>query len=218
MNKLITISVSDSSVQYLCKKDKRLAKGIALVGDLQYYLHDDGFDFLIHEIIEQMLSVEAGRCIYDRLAKLCNDEITVDQINLLTDGEIRSTGTSNAKVQFIRNLTNAIERKELCLDSLKKMSDKEAMKALTAIKGIGNWTAKMYLIFVLDRPDILPFEDGAFMQTYRWLYKTDDTSPKSIKTKCAKWSPYSSIADRYCYRLLDEGYTKKEFHLYKQID
>lgn len=98
---------------------------------------------------------------------------------------------------------------------LPELDDESVIKQLTAIKGIGNWTAKMYLIFVLDRQDILPTEDVAFLQAYKWLYKTTDRSPASITNKCTKWKPYSSIAARYLYRALDSGLTKTEFHLYK---
>jgi DNA-3-methyladenine glycosylase II len=61
----------------------------------------------------------------------------------------------------------------------------------------------------------LPFEDGAFLQAYKWLYKTDEVSKEAIQKKCKKWKPYSSIASRYMYKALDSGLTKKEFHLYK---
>ena len=74
----------------------------------------------------------------------------------------------------------------------------------------------MYLIFVLDRQDILPYEDAAFIQSYEWMYKTKDKSMESITRKCKKWKPYSSIAARYLYRALDMGLTKKVFHLHKQ--
>ena len=73
----------------------------------------------------------------------------------------------------------------------------------------------MYLIFVLDRQDILPTNDAAFLQAYQWLYKTTDIRENEIKKKCKKWKPYSSIASRYLYRALDSGLTKQEFHLYK---
>lgn len=79
---------------------------------------------------------------------------------------------------------------------------------LVALRGIGNWTAKMYLLFVLNRTDILPYEDGAFLQAYRWLYQTQDTRPVSIKNHCKVWKPYESIAARYMYRLVDNCYTK----------
>lgn len=95
------------------------------------------------------------------------------------------------------------------------MNDADVMKNLTSLKGIGNWTAKMYLIFVLDRPDILPTEDVAFLQAYEWLYKTKDRSKESVEKRCKKWKPYSSVAARYLYRALDNGLTKEEFHLYK---
>lgn len=66
----------------------------------------------------------------------------------------------------------------------------------------------MYLLFVLNRSDILPYEDGAFLQAYRWLYQTEDVKPTSIKRHCLAWKPYESIASRFMYRLLDYGYTK----------
>ncbi|MCQ2195876.1 MAG: hypothetical protein MJZ28_13140, partial [Paludibacteraceae bacterium] len=67
---------------------------------------------------------------------------------------------------------------------------------------------------VLGRQDILPYEDGAFLQSYRWMYKTTDCAPQTIMKRCAKWKPYSSIASRFLYRALDMGLTKKEFHLF----
>ena len=98
---------------------------------------------------------------------------------------------------------------------MKNLSDQEIITQLTRFHGIGNWTAKMFLLFVLDRPDILPVEDGAFLQTYRWMYKTSDCSEKSVNKKCKKWKPYSSIASRYFYKALHMGLTKEEFHLFK---
>ena len=78
-----------------------------------------------------------------------------------------------------------------------------------------NGLQKCYLIFVLDRQNILPTEDAAFLQSYCWLYKVENPSKQDIIRKCAKWSPYASIASRYLYRALDLGPTKQEFHLYK---
>ena len=70
-------------------------------------------------------------------------------------------------------------------------------------------------MFVLNRLNILPTNDAAFIQSYKWLYKTNDISENSIRKKCNKWHPYSSIASRYLYQALDTGLTKEEFHLYK---
>lgn len=215
MQDLITLDMNTSSVQYLCKKDKRLAKVISMVGTITYTPYTDSYPFLVHEIIEQMLSIKAGQKIYARLKDLCNGDITPDIVASLSDEEIRSIGTSKSKVSYIRNITNAIVSRELDLGNLAQQTDVEVTDALTKIRGIGNWTAKMYLIFVLNRSDILPWEDGAFLQSYRWMYKTDDCSPKSVEQKCRKWKPYSSIAARFLYRALDAGLTKSAFHLFK---
>lgn len=212
----IVLDENSLSVQYLCEKDKRLAKVISMVGPIIYMPHnEDAYSFLIHEIIEQMLSIKVGQIIYGRLEDLCNGDITPERINALSDDEIRGTGTSSSKVRCIRNVTEAVLCGDLDLDRMDTLSDEEVICSLTKLHGIGNWTAKMFLIFALNRPDILPVEDGAFLQTYRWVYKTDNCSEKAVSKKCRKWKPYSSIASRFFYRALDVGLTKKEFHLFK---
>ena len=217
MEKCITIDLRNPKIQYLCERDKRLKKLISMVGPIQYTIRDsdDSYRFLIHEIIEQMLSVKAGNAIFNRLNSLCNEEITPEVVAGLSDAQIRSIGTSNTKVSFIRSITNSVLSGELNFPDLENMSDDEVLRTLISIRGIGTWTAKMYLLFVLNRENILPFEDVAFLQAYQWLYKTSDRSSNAVIKKCKKWSPYSSYAARYLYRALDTGLTKEEFHLFK---
>lgn len=215
MNNTITLTDSSPSIQHLCKRDKRLAKIIGMIGDISYKPYDDPFKFLVHEIIEQMLSVKAGRKISSRLEEMCNGAITPETINNFSANEIQAIGTSSAKAQYIKDLANSVVHKDLVFEILDSLPDKEIIKELTKLRGIGEWTAHMYLIFVLDRQDILPTTDVAFLQVYEWLYKTDDRSKTSVEKKCKKWKPYSSIAVRYFYHALDEGYTKEEFHLFK---
>lgn len=178
MSELITLNEESKAIQYLCKKDKRLAKVISMVGPINYCPYEDGFAFLVHEIIEQMLSIKAGAKIYARLEDLCNGKISVEAIDLRTDEQIRSIGTSSSKVAYIHGATEAVKSGIIDFSTLSLMNDTDVMKNLTSLKGIGNWTAKMYLLFVLDRPDILPTEDVAFLQAYEWLYKTKDRSKK----------------------------------------
>lgn len=215
MNNTITLTDSSPSIQHLCKRDKRLAKIIGMIGDISYKPYDDPFKFLVHEIIEQMLSVKAGRKISSRLEEMCNGAITPETINNFSANEIQAIGTLSAKAQYIKDLANSVVHKDLVFEILDSLPDKEIIKELTKLRGIGEWTAHMYLIFVLDRQDILPTTDVAFLQVYEWLYKTDDRSKTSVEKKCKKWKPYSSIAVRYFYHALDEGYTKEEFHLFK---
>ncbi len=216
MAQSIYLDFNSPSIKYLCSRDKRLAKVISMVGPISYCPHDsEPYAFLVHEIIEQMLSIKAGAKIYNRLVDLCNGSITPTTIHQLTDEQIKSIGTASSKVSYIRSLTTAIINGDLNLNVLEKSTDSEVYKTLTSLKGIGSWTAKMYLIFVLDRQDILPFEDVAFLQSYMWMYKTSDCTKNSVLKRCKKWSPYSSIAARYLYRALDLGLTKDTFHLYK---
>ena len=201
-------------INYLCKKDTRLAKVIKMVGNLRYDLVVDGYSFLVRVIIEQMLSAKVGKIIYLRLEKKCEGKVTSQSISNLSNENIREIGTSLAKVQYIRNLTEEITSKNLDLEQLKTMCDNDVCKKLMSIKGIGIWTAKMYLIFVLGRLDVLPYEDSAFLQSYKWIYKTNLVNTKDVIKKCKKWKPYSSIAARYLYKALDNGLTKKELDLY----
>ncbi len=213
---LITLDKRSAEIQYLCKKDKRLAKVIEMVGPISYEIADNAYAyvFVIHEIIEQMLSVKAAAKIFGRLEELCEGSISPEKINRLSNAEIKSIGTSNTKVGFIRAVTDAILSGQFIFEELDHLSDQAAMKKLMTLHGVGTWTAKMYLLFILNRSDILPFEDVAFLQSYKWMYKTEDTSPKSVIKRCKKWSPYSSIGARYLYRALDMGLTKEEFHLF----
>lgn len=212
---IILLNDESDEIKYLCSKDKRLAKLISIIGPISYSTYKDPYVFIVHEIIEQMLSIKAATKIFERLENLCEGNISPATINSLTDEQIKSIGTSNSKVSFIRAVTNAVETKELDFSVLPTLSDKEAFSALTKVRGIGKWTAKMYLMFVLNRQDVLPAEDAAFLQAYKWLYKRDNDSKEEIEKRCKKWKPYSSIASRYLYRALDSGLTKEEFHLYK---
>lgn len=215
MPKTITLTDSSTSIKYLRNKDKRLSKVIDMIGPICYTLHSDGFSFIVHEIIEQMLSIKAGQKIYSRLEELCSGEITPEAIYLLTEDEIKSVGTSSRKASNIKNLAHLVVTGDFDFTKLQGLNDDAISKELLTLPGIGVWTAKMYLMFVLDCQDILPFEDVAFLQSYEWLYKTNDRSKDTVIKKCKKWKPYSSIAARYLYRALDMGLTKNEFHLYK---
>ncbi len=133
----------------------------------------------------------------------------------LSDEKLKSIGTSINKVRCIRSLTESITCGSIDFDKIQLLSNDEVIKELTSIKGIGQWTSKMFFIFVLNRNDVLPYEDVAFLQSFKWLYKTTETDAATVKKKCRKWKPYSSVAARYMYRALDTGLTKEEFHLYK---
>ena len=202
-------------VQYLCRKDKRLAKLIDMVGEIEYRTQPDYFARLVRSIINQMLSNKAAHVIGSRVANLCGGSITPRNLLKLDREQLRGAGLSYAKADNVLGIAKAAINGNLDFSNFPDMTDEEVIKDLTHLRGIGTWSAKMFLIFSLNRPDVLPFEDVAFLQTYAWLYKTDDLRPATIIKRCKKWKPYSSIAARYFYYALDMGLTKNEFHLFK---
>lgn len=210
--KSINLSRRSKSVRYLCSADERLAKAIRAVGKFSYAREDDPYAFLVHVIIEQMLSIAVGRKIYMRLDELSGG-IKPENVANLTEEELRSVGMSSRKSGYILNTTDAVLKGELNFKKLERLMDDEVMKTLRSIKGIGPWTAKMYLIFVLDRQDVLPIEDLTFMQALKWLCGVNDMTAAEAKARCAAWSPYSSVAARYLYRAFDSGLTKTDINL-----
>lgn len=157
MPNIITLDNNSPSIQHLCKVDERLAKVINMVGPITYSPYEsEAYAFLLHEIIEQMLSTKAAKKIYGRLEEKCNYQITPETINDLSAQDLRDIGTSSSKAGYIRNVTTAVIHGDLDLSSLSALSDEAVISKLTKFSGIGMWTAKMYLIFVLNRSDILP--------------------------------------------------------------
>lgn len=202
------LTKTTKSVKFICSKCKRMANVIDLVGTITYEPYSDPYSFLVNTIIGQMLSNKVADIMSERLVKLCNGNVTVGKIIKLSDTQIKSIGISNSKVKFIKELTSLIKNKSIDFSKINKMDDEDAIKELTNINGIGTWSAKMYLIFVLNRQDILPYEDMAFIQGYKWCYKTSNLSKESITKRFNKFIPYRSIASRFLYRALDNGYTK----------
>ena len=173
------------------------------------------YAFLIHEIIEQTLSVKTGAKIYSRFEDLCDGDVTPERVLTLSTDDIKSIGTSVVKATYILGITQAIHDGLLNLGSLSSMNDADVISTLTKQHGIGKWTAKMYLMFVLDRQDILPIEDVAFLQGYGWAYNTSDYSPHAVRKNVKNGNPIHQLQRDILYRALDGGYTKEEFHLCK---
>lgn len=211
------MGVGKEVLEHLKSADSRLGKVIDAIGELQissYNHSNDEFLFLVREIVGQMISSGVKRVILHRLQDLCNNDICPETLNILTVEQLRGIGLSNAKSGYILNLATLVSSKSIDFERINSLNDEDVTKELVKIRGIGKWTAKMYLIFYLQRENVLPYEDGAFLQAYKWLYNTKIVTPESISRKCRKWKPYQSIGARYMYQALDRGLTKiplKEF-------
>lgn len=196
----------EQETAYLKTTDPLLANVMEAVGPLTHYLETDGFAFLVEAIVGQMLSTKAADTIAKRVRNLAGGELKPELLSLTDEQALRGCGLSGRKARTILDLASYLCTHKEALSQLGTLSDDECMKELTKHTGIGAWTAKMYLIFVLDRPDILPYEDGALRQAFFSVYGTN--KEEAIKQRGRLWSPYCSIASRYLYRYLDLGLTR----------
>lgn len=197
------LTTSSPEVAYLMERDWRLRQLVLAVGDFGYEATGSAYEHVAHCVIEQMLSMRVGRAIEARLCELCGGEVTCETVLTLTVDEIRSVGISERKAQTLQEVARRMP--EPRLQELAGLPDDEVREALTGIRGIGRWTADMFLIFYLDRPDVLPVEDGAVRQAFLWLYGAPITDRGVREVVCSLWRPYSSTAVRYLYRALNTG-------------
>ncbi len=203
---IVRFGLDSPELTSLCRADKRLATVITHHGDLQYSLETDGFSFAVKTIIGQMLSSKAADAISSRLQALCIDDISPSIIGRLEHHQLRDIGLSSQKSYYIKGFAELIENSPEFLSALAAMQDTAAIECLVRVRGIGAWSAKMYLIFFLNRMDVLPYEDTAFTQAYKMLYGVTKTCRKEMIENCKAWKPYSSLAARYLYIALDNGF------------
>ena len=203
---IVRFGLDSPELTSLCRADKRLATVITQHGGLQYSQETDGFSFVVKTIIGQMLSSKAADAISSRLQTLCINDISPSIIGRLEHYQLRGIGLSNQKSSYIKGFAELIANSPEFLNTLATMQDTAAIECLARVRGIGAWSAKMYLIFFLNRMDVLPYEDTAFTQAYKMLYDVSKPSREEIIENCKAWKPYSSIAARYLYIALDNGF------------
>ena len=164
----------------------------------------DHFSMLVRAIVFQQLSTKAATTIHNRLIACMAGTQTPECLSALTDEQLRSAGISRQKAAYLRDLCEKVASGEVPLDALDSMSDDEVVESLTRIKGIGRWTAEMFLIFRLQRPDVLPVGDlgivNAIQKAYRLRKKP---TPERMRKLGEAWRPYRSVASWYLWRSLD---------------
>ena len=165
----------------------------------------DHFSALVRAITGQQLSTKAASTIYGRLIALMPDGVTPGALSTLTDQQMRAVGMSRQKVAYFRDLCDKALSGAVALDSLESMTDDEVIAALTQVKGIGRWSAEMFLMFRLHRPDVLPVDDLGIVNAVKNVYglRKRPTADRIRKIGEA-WRPYRSVASWYLWRTLDD--------------
>lgn len=164
----------------------------------------DHFTALVRAITGQQLSTKAAATIFARLAALMPDGVTPPSLSALSDEQMRGVGMSRQKAAYFRDLCEKVQSGALPLDSLDAMTDDEVIASLTAVKGIGRWSAEMFLMFRLHRPDVLPVGDLGIVNAVKSVYRLrKKPSADRIRKIGESWRPYRSIASWYLWRSLD---------------
>ena len=165
----------------------------------------DPYGTLLRSIIGQQLSTKAARSIYGRLIDLYGGRTPTPQELIDTDQDVvRSVGLSNAKVRYVRSLADHVLSGELELERLPELGDEEVIRELTAVKGIGQWSAHIFLIFQLGRRDVLPVGDLGVRRAVQRAYGLEELpSAEELERLGERWAPHRSLASLYLWESLD---------------
>lgn len=193
-------------IDYLRTIDPTLAKVIVKVPRPEWHAYSDYFQALVESIISQQLSTKAGDTIVRRFIKLfgVGKFPTPRQVLHIDAEKVRGAGLSYAKIRYIKDLAQHVEDKKLHLHKINNMQDEEIIEHLIQVKGIGRWTAEMFLMFALRREDVFSYGDLGLRNAMQKLYKLrNHPTPKQAEKISNKWKPYRTWACRYLWKSLE---------------
>ncbi len=181
--------------------------GAVVRRDLKRERPGDAYGALLRSIVGQQLSTKAARTIYGRMTELFGGHAPTPKQLLAADpDDIRAAGLSRPKIAYLRDLALHVEEGTLELERLPELSDEEVTAQLTAIKGLGQWTADMFLMFHLGRPDILPVGDQGIRRAAQIEYRLRKLpDPKRLEKLARPWRPYRTLACLYLWSSLDNA-------------
>lgn len=178
----------------LAAKDKALASIINTYGYPPMWTRPNTFEALVHIILEQQVSLASALAALKKLQEKTKG-LTPRKLLALSDEELRACYVSRQKTVYIRGLAEALVKKQLVLADLEHLTNEAVREKLTALKGIGNWTADVYLMFVLQRPDLFPVGDLAAVNAFKRIKTLAADTPKETLVEIAtQWKPYRTIA------------------------
>jgi DNA-3-methyladenine glycosylase II len=192
------------AINHLKKSDPVLAALIDRVGPCRMEFGEPTFHSLAESILYQQLNGTAAATIFDRFVRAAGDPLTPKGILKLTDAQMRAVGLSRQKTSYLRDLAEKTQAGLLDFKRLPEMTEEEVIAHLTQVKGVGVWTAHMFLMFTLRRPDILPTGDYGVQAAIKKHYKKRKWPKPDVMHKIAKpWAPHRSVACWYLWRSLD---------------
>lgn len=199
----ITPAYWEDACKHLVKKDRVMRKLIPKFGDACLQTRGDAFVTLARSIVGQQISVASAQKVWDRFALLPSDISPANVLRLKVD-DMRAAGLSARKVEYLVDLALHFDNGALHVKDWASMPDDEIIEELVAIRGIGRWTAEMFLIFHMLRPNVLPLDDAGLISGISKSYFSGDVVSRSdAREVAAAWAPYCSVATWYIWRSLD---------------
>lgn len=196
--------MTEQGVKFL-RRDPVLGKIIDSIGDYSLKRRNQHFAVLVESIISQQLATNAAEAIFKRFRNLYPKFPTASQILGTRRSKLRSVGLSNMKIEYLKDLARNMEEGRVNIKLLSKMSDEDVIEHLTQVKGIGRWTAEMFLIFSLGRPDVLPVNDLGLRKGVQVAFALPELpKPKEVERIGERWKPYRSIATWYLWKSLQK--------------
>jgi DNA-3-methyladenine glycosylase II len=195
-----------SALYQLKLADPVLCEIINRVGEYRLEYRDPSFETLVKSIVYQQLSGKVASVIFARLAAAAGGKLAPESILKLRPARMRAAGLSAQKTAYIRDLARHTRDGRVVFPELEELPDEQVIETLTMVKGIGVWTAHMFLIFALRRPDVLPTGDLGIRSAIRKAYGfTELPKPGEIETLARPWRPYCTVASWYLWRSLEAG-------------
>jgi DNA-3-methyladenine glycosylase II len=191
-----------AAIDEVASRDPVLSDLVERVGPIRHRPRDpDGpFAALVRAIMFQQLAGRAAQAIYGRVRSAVGDPLTPQTVSAVSDGALRRAGLSANKLASLRDLSAKVLDGTVILTRTSRRSDEELISRLTTVRGIGDWTAKIYLMFQLRRLDVWPVEDFGIRQGYALAWKLDpQPSAKELEPLGDRFRPYRSIVARYCW-------------------
>ena len=189
----------ETELAHLRKRDKKLGAVIDRIGIIRREVNPDLFSSLVESVVGQQISNKAAATVCRRLNELC--DMDARKLYDLPVEEIQACGMSMVKAGYIKNIAEAAVNKAIDFDTLPEKTDDEIIRALTAIKGVGVWTAEMLLIFSLMRPNVVSYGDLAIRRGMMNLYGLKDLPKEKFQRYAKRYTPYGSVASLYLWEL-----------------
>lgn len=190
----------EKEVSYLKSKDKKLGAAIEQIGHVYRETDEDIFSSVVHHIIGQQISTAAQKTLWRRL----NEKLgTIDAKSVLSLSreELQSIGMTYKKAEYILDFSERVQSGSFDINALYHMEDKDVIRALSSLKGIGAWTAEMIMTFCMQRPDVVSFGDLAILRGMRILYRHREIDRKRFDRLRSRYSPHGTVASLYLWAI-----------------